>query len=275
MSVNIFVAILNDAYEANKSLLHDGKVANADGTVKKQEENALVTAARFVKMKVSKQGHQLMFHRYKKWIKEGINVADIDGDNKITRGELLLEISTGMKKAGVKLSHQDALQLEQEVNDLFQQFDVDNNGSLDADEVKNLKKKLAGNRKKKAILKKNFHAKAKADAEIDKQKKKRDEARKQDNEKTIRQLVKKWNDKHNNPDEQMSHASSDIIRTTIEKTREHMQSELDLLLVQELDKQDEYAALEKRMYGIIAQRLAVRASDTKGTKKVRRKRIEV
>ena len=158
---------------------------------------------------------------------------------------------------------------------MFKEFDADGNGSLDADEVKNLKKKLAGNRKKKALLKKKFHAKAKADAEAEKERKKKEVARAEENEKTIKQLVKNWNEKHPNTDEQISHPNSDIIRTTIERTRENVQSELDLLLVQELDKQDEYAALEKRMYGIIAKLLAVQASD-KGPKRPRRqKRIEV
>jgi len=277
VSVNIFVAILNDAYEANKNLLRSGQASTSDKSrnKKKQEENHIVAAARFVRSRVAKKGQKLMFSKYNKWIKEGIAVADIDGDNKITRGELLLEISTGMKRAGVKLSHQDALQLEHEVNDLFKNFDADNNGSLDANEVKNLKKKLAGNRKKKALLKKKFHAKAKADAEAEKEKKKQDAARAQDNEKNIRQLVKTWNEKHPSAEEQIAHGNSDVIRTTIERTREHMQSELDLLLVQELDKQDEYAALEKRMYGIIAQRLAVRASDKGPKRPQRKKRIEV
>merc|ERR1719424_2137328 len=173
VSVNIFVAILNDAYDANKHLLKEGKVADGNGHSKKIEENHIVQAAKFVTTKISKKGHQIMFHKYKKWIKEGITVADIDGDNKITRGELLLEISTGMKRAGVKLSHQDALQLEHEVNDLFKAFDADNSGALDGEEVKALKKKLAGNRKKKALLKKKFHTKAKADAEVNKENQKR------------------------------------------------------------------------------------------------------
>jgi len=250
--VNIFIAILNDAYEANKHLLRE----KTDAPHLQSSTDQVLRAFNYMKAKMSHTTKDLHQSRFKKWLNKGITEgADLDGDGKISRGELLLEISTGMKKAGVHLAHEDAVQLEREVNELFQEFDEDGSGTLDVSEIKTLKKKLANNRRNKAILKKKVLKKA-ADDKKEREKRKEEQLK---NTATIGDLVTKWNTSHLDPRDHILHTTRAAVREAIDRKREKLQQQLDTLLVRELEQQEEYDVLESRLQQVITTRLASRA----------------
>ena len=184
--VNIFVAILNDAYEANKTLLHSStptgegnkEIDRLVGAIKIQRDR-LKKSIKHKLDSVHKDQNPLIWHVHQRWLSDALSIADANEDEMVTRGELLLEVTSAMHKAGKVLSHDEVVTLENEVNELFDEFDKDKNGVLDPSEVTALKFRL-----NKTIAKKDVAAKKRnaiSDEQVDIHKTK------------LRRLIAVWN----------------------------------------------------------------------------------